>query len=133
MQPQFLYLRPHTPSRLARVEQPQVVDQGQKEATAVLGRLSLLRAEDLERTQATTAAMVALAEELMHITSQQLELLVPQQSDKEILAESNQLLQLIAQAAAVARVRRAAMQLTGETVALDQMRTILGQPQPHLA
>jgi hypothetical protein len=77
--------------------------------------------------------MVALAEELMHITSQQLELLVPQQSDKEILAESNQLLQLIAQAAAVARVRRAAMQLTGETVALAQILIVIGRRRHLLA
>jgi hypothetical protein len=55
---------------LVLAEQTQLGHLAQKEATAVLGRLSLLRAEDLERTEATTAAMVALAEELIHIASQ---------------------------------------------------------------
>jgi predicted protein tyrosine phosphatase len=50
-----------------------------------------------------------------------------------MLAESNQLLRLIAQAAAAALAQRAEMQLTGETVALAQILIVIGRRRHLLA
>jgi hypothetical protein len=127
MQPQFPSLRLRTPSQLVLVEQIQLDRRAQREAIAVWPRLSLLKEEDLEPTQAIMGEMVALAAELMPIIKAQAEHLEQQQLGKVIVAESNHLLQLIAQAAAVAREPLVAMQLTAETEALDQIHTALGQ------
>jgi hypothetical protein len=127
MKQQFPFLQPLTPLRLVLAEQTQLGHLAQKEATAVLGRLSLLRAEDLEQSQAPTAATVGLAVESTLGARAQAAVLEQQQLDKAMLVESSHLLIPLHPVAAVAQEHQVGIQTTAETAALDQIHTALGQ------